>query len=376
MVDKNSKIRQSLEIAKKRFLQKKLKLFVVTISTNTSLDTNKAYLAPIREIDDKLIFGVIVYSQSQLVNICRTIDKVADVIFVDAEKKIPFSIGDKFLKTIPFSIGGKFLKIVKERQLTNEYVELGNLVSTVKLLTEKPIVREFKPNDITVEHAWLTLSKHFGTFGAKKVAIIGSGNIGFKLALKLVESGVTTELYRRDVIKNMSLSNAINLVKPESTLANSNVSTNKIKACIFADAIVGCSNSQNVINTDMLKAMKPGGLILDIGKANLTYEAINYAKKKNIKIMRCDINKSICYNINFYSNYLFQKENFGYKHFNKRLKLISGGYIGNIGDIVVDEFNSPKQILGISDGLGKFKKKYTSQDKKNLKKIKKYFSIE
>ncbi len=112
MVSIDNKIRQSLKIAKKRFLQKKLKLFVVTISTNTSLDTNKAYLAPLREIDDKLIFGVIVYSQSQLVNICRTIDKVADVIFVDAEKKIPFSIGDKFLKRIPFSIDDKFLKII------------------------------------------------------------------------------------------------------------------------------------------------------------------------------------------------------------------------------------------------------------------------
>jgi|TARA_Y100000031_G_scaffold45419_1_gene51916 hypothetical protein len=375
LVDKNNKIRQSLEIAKKRFLQKKLKLFIVTISTNTSLDTNKAYLAPLREIGDKLIFGVIVYSQSQLVNICRAIDKVADVIFVDAEKKIPFSIGDKFLKTMPFSIGDKFLKIIKKKQSTNEYVELGNLVSTVKLLTEKAIVREFKPNDITVEHAWLTLSKHFETFGAKKVAIIGSGNIGFKLALKLVESGVAVELYRRDVNKNMFLSNAINLVKPESTLANSNVSTDKIKASISADAIVGCSNSPNVINIDMIKAMKPGGLILDIGKANLTYEAIKYAKKMNIKIMRCDINKSICNYINFYSDHLFQKDNFGYKNFNKKLKLISGGYIGNSGDIVVDNFSSPKQILGISNGQGKFKKKYTSQDRKNLKKINKYFSI-
>ncbi len=375
MVSIDNKIRQSLKIAKKRFFQKRLKFFVVTISTNTSLDTNKAYLAPIREISDKLIFGVIVYSQSQLVNICKTIDKVADVIFVDAEKKIPFSIGDKFLKKIPFSIGDKFLKIVKEKRSTNEYIELGNLVSTVKLLTEKPIVSEFKPNDITVEHAWLTLSKHFGIFGAKKVAIIGSGNIGFKLALKLVESGVTTELYRRDMNKNMFLSNAINLVKPESTLANSNVSTDKIKASIFADAIVGCSNSPNVINVDMIRAMKPGGLVLDIGKANLTYEAIKYAKKINIKIMRCDINKSICNYINFYSDHLFQKDNFGYKNFNKKLKLISGGYIGNSGDIVVDNFSSPKQILGISNGQGKFKKKYTSQDRKNLKKINKYFSI-
>ena len=38
--------------------------------------------------------------QMQLVNICETIDKVADIIFVDAEKKIPFSIGDKLLKKI------------------------------------------------------------------------------------------------------------------------------------------------------------------------------------------------------------------------------------------------------------------------------------
>ena len=91
--------------------------------------------------------------------------------------------------------------IYKKVRLSNEFVELGNLSSTVKTNTKNTLVHEFKPNDITVEHVWLLLRSHFGILGKKRVAIIGSGNIGFKLGLKLVESGASVILNRRDLIR-------------------------------------------------------------------------------------------------------------------------------------------------------------------------------
>ena len=45
----------------------------------------------------------------------------------------------------------------------------------------------------------------------------------------------------------------------------------------------------------------------------------------------------------------------------KKLKnnqfIISGGQIGKDGDIVVDNYNKPKQVIGIADGMGDIKEK-------------------
>ena len=62
--------------------------------------------------------------------------------------------------------------IYKKDRLSNEFVELGNLSSTVKTNTKNTLVHEFKPNDITVEHVWLLLRSHFGILGKKESLLL------------------------------------------------------------------------------------------------------------------------------------------------------------------------------------------------------------
>ena len=57
-------------------------------------------------------------------------------------------------------------------------------------------------------------------------------------------------------------------------------------------------------------------------------------QRKNIKLIRCDITKSITNYINFYLNFLKMKIP-GYKIFNKNIKIISGGYIGKRGILLL-----------------------------------------
>ena len=82
----------------KKFLNKKavikinFKHLCVSITTNTSSDNKKLHCAPLRQIDNILIFGFIVYSTKQLQYITQILDKSIDIIFVDTEK-IPFNIG-------------------------------------------------------------------------------------------------------------------------------------------------------------------------------------------------------------------------------------------------------------------------------------------
>ncbi|OUW57827.1 MAG: hypothetical protein CBD57_04125 [Candidatus Pelagibacter sp. TMED197] len=372
MINNLNSLRKKYLKAKKYFLNKKFKYFIVTITTNTSKDKKKN-LPPIREINNILIFGVIVYSSEQLKKICKILDESVDAIFVDTEKKIPFIIGSKNKNNFH---PNQIKDINKGSRLSQEFVELGNLSGTVKSNTYNTLVHEFKPNDITVEHVWLLLRKHFGFFGKKKVAIIGSGNIGFKLGLKLVESGVTTVLNRRDLSKCIAFSNSINLIKPQGTLASASFSADKIKACFSADAIIGCSNNSNVIDTDMLRCMKPKGIVVDVGKGNITTQAVSYSKRKKIKIIRCDITKTINNYISFYFKFYKDRSPEGFKKISKNLKIISGGYIGNKGDIVVDNYLSPTQILGVADGSGRFENKISKSQKQKIKLVREKFNFE
>jgi len=236
-----------------------------------------------------------------------------------------------------------------------------------------PII-EFKPNDLSVDHAWHMIRDHFKILSKKKIAIFGSGNIGFKLGLKLGESGVNVKLYRRNLEKCMHFSNTINLIKPISTLAEASFSDTAISACYNTDAIVACANEKSVIKKDYLKSMKPNGLIIDLGKGNLDRQSVIYAKNKKIKILRCDITETLVNYVrqNFYNHYFKLKK----KRSIEGINIVSGGFFGKKDSIIVNNCDEPKQILGVSDGFGNFKKKKSKINLKNIKKIQKYFEIQ
>ena len=310
-----------------------------------------------------MIFGIIVYSTSQLKDISKVFDKSVKAIFVDTEKKIPFSIGNKYKKN----------NLIKKNTQSNEFIEFGNLTTILKSNAKKIPILEFKPNDLTVDHAWHIIRSHFKILSKKKIAIIGAGNIGFKLGLKLVESGVNVRLYRRNIEKCMHISDTINLVKPVSTLAEASFSKSPVAACYSVDGIVACANEKSVIKENHLKSMKPNGIIIDLGKGNLDKKSVIYSRRKKLKVLRCDITETLI-------NYISQ--NFK-KHFHKSvnnrvingISIISGGNIGKSGNIIVNNSNSPKEILGVADGFGNFKKNLNKKDLLRIKKLKNFLKI-
>ena len=363
MVTQLKLVKTKLLKAKKVLKKYKLRHLCVTITTNTSTDSKKIYFAPLRQVDDILIFGIIVYSTDQLKNFNKIFDTSVKAIFVDTEKKIPYKIGNKFKKNY----------LIKNKGLSNEFIEFGNLPTVLKSSIKKIPIIEFKPNDLTVEHAWQMVRNHFKILSKKKIAIFGAGNIGFKLGLKLVESGVNVRLFRRNIEKCMHFSNTINLIKPISTLAESSFSDSPISACYNTDAIIACANEKSVIKKDYLKSMKPQGLIIDLGKGNLDKQSVIYAKNRNIKILRCDITETLINYIkqNFYNHYFKFKK----KRFINGISIISGGVFGKKDSIIVNNCDEPKQVLGVSDGYGNFKKKKSKKNLQHIKKLKKYFTI-
>ena len=166
-----------------RDCEKYKKNLVVTITTNTS-KIKEPYFPKIRNFEGGIIFGVVIYSQLDALEICKIIDGKAKFVFVDSEKKIPIRINNFYNKN--------------EKQLSIYDIDLGNLVSTCARKLKKTKLIEFKPNDLTVDSAWLSLSNFFEILSGKTIAVIGIGNIGSKISLKLVETGVETRLNRKN----------------------------------------------------------------------------------------------------------------------------------------------------------------------------------
>ena len=220
------------EILKKviKFSKKKKLNTVFLIGNTIKKIKNDFHITPIRIGKKIIFFGVVIYKEKSIINILKKIDGKVDFIFVDAEKKIPntFAI-DKITANLERS--------VRERVIKS------------KLFT-------FKGNDLTVEAVNLFLTNYFSKdlrgVANKKISIIGSGNIGSKLALKLIEQGANITITRRNKSKLKLIVKIINLLKPENTKAVLRGLTSNMKAAEKADVLIATNDGKPIINKKIL----------------------------------------------------------------------------------------------------------------------------
>jgi len=320
---------------------------VFTIAT-TSKQEKDPYLTPIRQNDLFIACGCVVFEQSILSEIIKIIDGNVDYIFVDSEKKIPVRIHPEL-----------------------DVVETGNLSKVCFQNIKKSKILEYKPNDITVNATWSFLSQRLDFLSGKKISILGSGNIGSKLALKLVECGVSVSMYRRNSYKGYVIAQGLNFVKPNNTVSNITFHEDILQTSFMSDVIIGATSGVSIIDVDLLKSVKKDAIIVDLGKNTLTKEAIKFALTNNIEIFRTDVTSAFegfiyeAIKMNEILQYSYGKKDLGFCF------IVGGGSLGEKGDIVVDNITHPKRIFGIAAGDGTIKKEPSSIDKENIKKLKK-----
>ena len=235
----------------------------------------------------------------------------------------------------------------------------------------------FKANDLTVEAASnlmeLLFVKDIRNVSNKKVLIIGVGNIGFKLSLKLIERGVKVFIYSKNNFKVKKLASAINLVKPKATMNNVKYLKNIKNNLSDFDVIINASNSSKIILKNGKTLFKKKVIFLEIGKNLFSKDILNKLIKNNeIRIFRLDVsnafNELIEQKINNRSQW--NKKNFIRKKI-KNFNFITIGLLGKKGDIIVDDPLRPKIIYGLIDNNGKVKG-ILKKDKENIfKEIKK-----
>ncbi len=354
-------------LSKKSKNEKLLSVFTISSTVKNTSD-NMPYLTPIRSTIHGNIGGAVVFSQFQASLLCKIIDGIVDLILVDAEKKIGITLGLDENAISYFKLKG-----VEVNTKSRVPVEMGNLSSTCSFLIEKSVFHEYKPNDVTVEAVWYFLSNKFKVLSSKKIVIIGGGNIGFKLALKLVESGCTVELVRRDMEKGTAMAKTIDIIKPKTTIATVHYSHDPLQAALFSDVLIGCTNGVSAIKWEMIQSMNKNGIILDVGKGSISKNVASLAMENSIPIYRCDISAAID---GLISTVIRNKEVFenelGRKEIMNGINIISGGQFGMDGDIVVDNYKNPKNIIGVANGAGDIKFKTTKEDDIIINKVKSF----
>ena len=305
--------------------KKKRKKTCFLISTTKKKFNHNFYLTPYRESHKTLYMGAVIYNNKTAKDIAQKIDGKVDYVFVDIEKKI-----------------------------TNKSDILVNIERSTKEVINKSIIKNYKPNDLTVNSIENFIQDYFRSdlrgVGGKKILIVGAGNIGSKIALRLLESGGSVYLTRRNKKKLKMINDTLNVIKPIQTKAKSNiVDKDRLKFEDY-DVIVGCAD--NSVKFKKIKKIYKHPLIIDVGKGTFSKNSIKELSDKKIPIFRLDIESSLSSFID--SN--ISTENFFKNNFIKKkgkFTLIKKGILGKIGDIIVDNVLMPKRIIGIcgKDGL-------------------------
>ena len=338
------------------------KLVVFTVAS-TAKQESEPFLSPLREYDQFCVLGCVIFNQTSLVELLVAIDGLVDIVLVDAEKKIPIHLG-----------ADTGLDIADSRTIGS--FETGNFSKLCFTQIKKSLVFEYKPNDLTVNAAWMFLSQKLHSFTGKKISLLGLGNIGSKLALKLVECGADVHVYSRDYFKSHLITQALNLIKPIGTIATITCHREPLPASFASEVLIGSTNGHPIITDEIITSVNKNCLVIDLGKNNITKSAVLLAKKNNLEICRTDVTNAL---ESFVGEILSLNQTLENDYGEKivdGLSIVGGGYFGQRGAIIVDSVAIPARIFGVADGLGSVKQELTEADQIALKSISKSLAIE
>lgn len=316
------------------------------------------FFTPIRNTALCVCGSIIIDKVAIAEALLQRIDGKVDYIFIDTEKKI-------------------------SPEMYSEH-DAGNVERLARHLAVKSLILTYKGNDLTVDALDCFLAYKMGHdergAGGKKIAIIGAGNIGVKLAIKLMERGANVFLVRRDSRKLAAIVQALNDIKPQGTIARVHGTKDIRKAAADADVIVGLTPGTEDITAAMLRKLKPGALLIDGGKGSFSRDAVKEAERQGISVWRSSIIASFEGQVAMLLKMHDLLEHPAGRKLWNGIPIVSAGLVGGHGEVIVNDIECPKEIFGIADGSGDFIRNLNAGQKKQLKQlsqgIKKKISIE
>jgi hypothetical protein len=288
---------------------------LLCVSTTANVNNPPVFIGSIRETATTIAGNVIIRNTAVLDDLISCFDGVVKYFLVDCEIKN----------------------------------EVNNLESLVLKKVKKSQVFIYKPNDFTVESLDILVAGIAGSLRGMKIFILGAGNIGSKTALKLCERGANVFLFDKDFKKAKKIIEGLNLIKRSDTVIK--LVKNKEKEIEGSDIVLGCTPGVPVINKKMIGQLNKNAKVIDVGNGTVDSEAVKFALERNLEIL---VLSSFAGYVGLIENWLIQRKFF--EKARKRLvgdnSLIIAGVFGKKGDIIVDDVENPRKIIGICNGSG------------------------
>ncbi len=267
----------------------------------TSADFSKPYFSFPRKIKDwGYYFHVVCPTSKDAINIIDELTDYIDEYFIDVEKK-------------------------------------KSSFSAVEIKSQNPLInfKSLYPNNFATK-ACIDL---IDSYKPKSVFIFGHGNIAFSLVKLINERNIILKWCPSRPSKSVKYN------KLKSRFGELETSELSDDISIFINT---CSYESDFYK-NLLKFSKLR--IIDVAaKGSMTH-----IDEKEVNLI--DISARLVNEISFHLKGNQYKKIFGRKKDKNNNNLVSGGYIGKKGDLIVDSYKNPTYIIGIADGNGGFIKR-------------------
>jgi len=207
----------------------------------------------------------------------------------------------------------------------------------------------FKPNDFTVEAADEWIAQRMPKLEGTCVTIVGAGNIGAKLALRLAERGSTVKLVGRRAAPLEATAKGLNAILRGNGIVTFCPSI--LEACERADIIIGCTPGCGVIDTRAIE-ISQASLLLDVGNGCFTHDAILAAQERRLLL---EVLSPTAGWEGFFRRYVATRKlqkGLGRRQLDTGVWIVSRGIMGASGDVLVDDISQPSMVIGVCNGLG------------------------
>ena len=305
------------------------------------------YETPLRSTPELIYSGMIVRDVETAEKVARLIDGRVEYVFVDDEKKI--------------------------RNIYYGPEDVGNIEQEVRKIVKRSTLLTYKGNDLAVESVDALVCNVLPAVSGSTVAVIGMGNFGSKVALKLVERGVHVAVHRRDQKKLRMISAGLNHIKSADTISEITPARTIAHACRGVRVVIGITNEKGVITRDTLKLADPAVVLVDAGKGCFHEDV---ASDPSFLIYRVDVS--------IMQKHIFLGLMHTHAHMQKSLgrrnipelgaTLITMGLLARPGEVIVDDIERPSLVIGIA-ARGGVLEKNTPRVQKRINEVKKILKI-
>lgn len=235
-------------------------------------------------------------------------------------------------------------------EVKNELCDLP--AQAARLIRHSPCL-QVKPNDMTVEalDMWLTLMRP--TLEGASALIVGSGNLGGKLALKLAERGARVELVGRHTEKVrriasglMAISRGRGRIEPSAYTPDQWCPSGPV------DVVLGCTPGVAGVSVAMVEHADAGALLIDVGNGTLSAEALECAARRQLAIYCLSPEAGFAAWVAAHGFAVQQLRRMTRRELPDGAAVVGPGVLGRYGDIIVDDPNGWSRVIGVCNGAG------------------------